>query len=750
MGLLLIFFLDGCTGLKQVKSGDPLYTGAEIRYAHHEKSMVSKDIRIELSDVLTPVPNGKFLWMRPRLAIYNLMGNPKREKSIGSWIKRKIGKPPVRLSDASPETVIPVLENRLFNHGYFNTTVEFEVEQARKLAEIKYHILTGKRYVIDSLAFPESTSFLNSEINRTREGTIIRRGEPYDLRKLESELERIESVLKDSGYYFFDRNYLKFRADTASGDHQVGLKLFQKPNRPAIAARQMRIGPMIIHDEYTLEEYHPDTLHLEGGTYLSPSFRTRPGIIMDQIFMRPGDLYSRSMHIRTLNHLTSLGIYKLVNVNFIADSSSNKLQPNFFMTLQPKNSLTAELNAVARTTNYTGPGINLSWKNRNIFRGAEIFSMNFNGSFEFQVGADSINTSIEAGLDMGLEIPRVVPFKLKKFSPEFIPRTDIRIGTRLYRRVELYTLTSFYTQFSYKWRQSVYSSHDLQLIDISFTRVGDQTEAFRDYLEANPIVKRSFEEQFIVGTGYSYTFDNRLKNKINSIYINPSIELAGNLLSLFYNAIKGSVRQTGELHQLFGVPYSQFFKIRTEFRDYYKVGKNSMLVTRGIVGVGIPYGNSEVIPYIRQFFAGGTNDLRAFVSRTVGPGSYSPTVSNLGVDQTGDIKLAANAEYRFSFTRLLKGAVFMDAGNVWLKNEDPERPGGSFSWDRFYKEIALGTGFGLRIDADFVVVRFDFAWPVFNPNFPEGEKWVIREFNPLNSNWRKENLLLNFAIGYPF
>jgi outer membrane protein assembly factor BamA len=175
-----------------------------------------------------------------------------------------------------------------------------------------------------------------------------------------------------------------------------------------------------------------------------------------------------------------------------------------------------------------------------------------------------------------------------------------------------------------------------------------------------------------------------------------------------------------------------------------------MLVTRGVIGVGIPYGNSEVIPYIRQFFAGGTNDLRAFISRTVGPGSYTPAVSNLGVDQTGDIKLAANAEYRFSFTRLLKGAVFVDAGNVWLKNEDPERPGGAFSWDRFYKEIAIGTGFGFRIDADFVVVRFDFAWPVYNPNFPEGEKWVIRDFNLLNTNWRKENLLLNFAIGYPF
>jgi outer membrane protein insertion porin family len=749
-GVLAVLFLGGCTGLKHVESSDPLYTGAKIIFPQHEKSALPRDLKYELTEVINPKPNGKFLWMRPRLAIYNLMGDPKKEKGIGSWIKRKIGKPPVRLSDASPASITPVLENRLFNYGYFNSSADFTIDQNKKLAGIKYHVLPKLNYVIDSLAFPEKVRPINSIIADSQEGTLIKRDDPYRLATLESELERIEGILKDSGYYYFDRNYLKFKADTASKNHQIDLSLFLKPDLPSNSERQMKIGDIVVYDEYTLEDYHPDTVHMDGITYLTGSFRTRPEIITNQIFMLPGDLYSRSKHFRTLNHLTGLGIYKLVNVNFIPDSSSNRLQPNFFLTLQPKNSLSAELNAVVRTTNYTGPGINLSWKNRNIFHGAEIFSMNFNGSFEFQIGADSINTSLELGLDAGLEIPRVVPFRLKKLSPEFIPVTDIRMGTKMYRRVELYTMVSSFGQFGYRWRQSTFSSHELQLIDVSFTRVSDQTEAFREYLEANPIVKRSFEEQFIVGSGYSFIFDNRPQNKINSIYINPSFELAGNILSLFYNSIKGKVKQTGDQHKLFGVPYSQFIKFRTEFRNYYKIGKNTMLVTRGVIGVGIPYGNSEVIPYIRQFFAGGTNDLRAFVSRTVGPGSFIPTVNNLGVDQTGDIKLAANVEYRFSFTRLLKGAFFVDAGNVWLKNEDPERPGASFQWNRFYKEIALGTGFGLRFDADFVVVRFDFAWPVFSPNLPEGEKWVITDFNPINANWRRENLLFNFAIGYPF
>lgn len=697
-----------------------------------------------------PRPNGKFLWMRPALAIYHFMGTPKKEKSIRSWIKRKIGKPPVRLSDANPENVAVLMENRLFNYGYFNARVNYKIDLKKKFAEISYLLLAENNYVIDSLIFPEKSNQIITKIAETRDGSIIKKGQSYELGKLVSELERIESVLKDSGYYYFDKNYLKFRADTSSGEHKVILKLFLKPDRPPIATHKMTIGDIIIHDEYKLENYHPDTVYFNGITYLSSSFRTRPQIIVDQIHLHKGDFYSRSLHFRSLNHLTSLGIYKLVNANFIPDSSENKLRPNYYMTLQPKNSLSAELNAVARTTNYTGPGVNLNWKNRNLFGGAETFSMNFNGSFEFQIGADSINTSFEIGLDAGLELPRLVPFKLRRLALEFIPVTDIRAGTRMYRRIELYTLLSFYTQFGYRWRQSTYINHELQAIDISFNRVGNQTEAFRNYLEANPIVKRSFEEQFIVGTGYSFTYDNRAKNRMNNIYVNPSIELAGNILSLFYNSIKGKVEQPGDQHKLFGIPYSQFVKFRAELRNYFKIGRNSQLVTRGIIGVGIPYGNSEVIPYIRQFFAGGTNDIRAFVSRTVGPGSYDPPVSNLGVDQTGDIKLGANIEYRFSFNRLLKGALFMDAGNVWLKNDDPERPGGSFELNRFYKEFAIGNGIGLRVDANFVVFRIDLAWAIYRPNLPQGERWVIERFNPFNSTWRRENLLLNIAIGYPF
>jgi outer membrane protein assembly factor BamA len=750
IGYTGIICLSACTGLKYIDSADPLLKESAIKYHSKLESANSQDVKYEIADVNIPKPNGKFLWMRPALSIYNFMGTPKKEKGIKQWIKKKLGRPPVRQSDVDPENVSAVMENRLFNYGYFNPSVTFTKEQKKKLLEITYHIDPGVNYKFGSVAFPDKSKKVTAEISETEPGTLIQAGAPYQLNVLKDELQRIERKMKDSGYYYFDKNNLKFRADTASGDHRVKLALFLKPDYPPNAGEVMNIGNIVIHDDYSLDNYQADTVISNGITYLSNGLKTRPEIVLNEIQLRKGEPYSRLLHIRSLNHLTSLSIYKFVNTNFIRDSSNNVLDVHYFLTPQKKNSLSAEINTVAKTNNFVGPGISLNWRNRNLFRGAEMLTINLTGSFEVQIGVDSINTSLEFGLDAGLEIPRLVPFKFRKLYPEFIPVTQMKVGTNYYRRVELYTLTSFYTLFGYRWKQSRLINHNLRLIDVSFNKVTDQTDAFREFLEANPIVKRSFEEQFIIGTGYDFFYDNRVKERKNSFFVNVSLESAGNLVTGLFNVFNGKEEEADNQHKLFGVPFSQYFKTRIETRHYFNINRNSQLVTRGVIGAGLPYGNSDVIPYIRQFFAGGTNDIRAFVSRTVGPGSYVPPVANLGVDQTGDIKLGANIEYRFSFTRIMKGAVFMDAGNVWLRYDDPERPGGYFELNRFYKEIALGSGIGLRFDADFVVLRIDVAWPLYKPNLPVGDRWVIDTWNPLNSSWRRENLLLNIAIGYPF
>ncbi|MCF8364848.1 MAG: outer membrane protein assembly factor, partial [Bacteroidales bacterium] len=273
------------------------------------------------------------------------------------------------------------------------------------------------------------------------------------------------------------------------------------------------------------------------------------------------------------------------------------------------------------------------------------------------------------------------------------------------------------------------------------------------YLDENPTIKRSFEEQLIIGSGYTITFSNQAINKNHNYFmVSQGLELAGNLANFLSSGIQGNRPSPENQHELFGVPYSQYVRLRNEMRYFLNIGRHDQVGIRTIAATAIPYGNSATIPYVKQFFVGGTNSVRAFRARTLGPGTYSPpdSLSNLYVDQSGDIKLEASLEYRFPIYGYLKGAIFVDAGNIWLVNEDEQRPGGKFDFKTFAKEFAFGSGLGLRIDFSFVVIRLDLAFPLRKPYLPDGERWVFDDIQLGNSSWRKNNMVFNLAIGYPF
>jgi len=452
-----------------------------------------------------------------------------------------------------------------------------------------------------------------------------------------------------------------------------------------------------------------------------------------------------------VNQLSELGIYRFVNIEFSQDSTANLLNTFIYGTPYKKSALTAELNGTIKTTNYVGPGVKISWRRRNIFGGGEELSLNLLGSFEVQVGTDSINTAYEAGVELGLDIPRPLIFKRLRLNKESVPRTKILGGFNLYRRVELYSMKSFYASYAYTWKKTPKVSHIFSPIDYSFTKVTNQTDAFRDYLEANPTVRKSFEEQFILGSHYVFIYDNLLDPyKKSTTYFRAGIDVSGILTYWFFRGISGRDPSNDDPYKILGVPFSNYVMFSPEFRYYLKTGRQSVLATRAVFGIGIPVGNSRVLPYVKQFFAGGTNSVRSFVARSIGPGSYLAPVENLGIDQTGDIRIEVNAEYRFHFTKRFMGATFMDVGNVWLRNTDTERPGADFQLNRFYKELGIGTGFGFRMDLQVLVFRIDLAWPLYVPYYEQGDRWVINDINFLSRDWRKKNLIWNIAIGYPF
>ena len=305
----------------------------------------------------------------------------------------------------------------------------------------------------------------------------------------------------------------------------------------------------------------------------------------------------------------------------------------------------------------------------------------------------------------------------------------------------------------YNWKRTEKISHLFRPIETSFTNLTETTQEFEDYLNENPTVRKSFEEQFIVGGSYTFMNSNfHFKSRKHVFYLSESVDFAGNLLSLITRITQKSWPSSENQQLIFGLPYSQFANLRSEFRYLLNVNKKSQVAWRFIGGVAMPYGNSTTIPYIRQYYVGGTNSIRAFIARSLGPGTYnsSDSLNNTYIDQAGDIKLETNIEYRFDIYKYFKGAVFADAGNIWLVNDDPQRPGGKFNMNTFYKEIAVGAGYGFRFDFKIIVLRIDLAFKLRKPYLPEGERWVFNSIDLGSKPWRRENILWNIAIGYPF
>jgi outer membrane protein assembly factor BamA len=355
-----------------------------------------------------------------------------------------------------------------------------------------------------------------------------------------------------------------------------------------------------------------------------------------------------------------------------------------------------------------------------------------------------------------LDLPKfLVPFKLNNVSSLFVPKTRIVLGFNLLDRLQYYQLFSVDASFGYIWKESLNKEHNFNPLSITFAHLANATQKFNDLLSANPLLKKSFEQQFIIGQNYSFTYNDQLeKYHKNHVYFKGSIDLSGNLLQLFQSLFYKQKATPDTPYEIFGTAYSEYYKFDIDLRYYYNtIDQRSSLASRFIAGIGVAYGNSATLPYVKQFYIGGSNSVRAFGARALGPGSYripDSLAAKSFFDQAGDIKLEANTEYRFPIISILKGALFIDAGNIWLLQEDPDRPGGTFSSKTFLDEIAVGTGFGLRLDLSFFVLRFDVAFPLRVPYLPQGERWVIQKINFIDPSWRTHNLAFNIAIGYPY
>nr|WP_315250971.1 BamA/TamA family outer membrane protein [uncultured Flavobacterium sp.] len=755
--VLSLFFVFGCSNTKYLPEGDLLYTGASVTVKDSVmKKKERKALEKEMEGLLRPKPNKQILGLRPKLWFYNIAGEPKKEKGIRHWLRNKVGEEPVLFSKVDLDYNASVLRNFAENRGYFKNRVSADSTVSNKRATAEYTVQLRKQYKIKDVKFPVDSSALGKAIARTSRRSLLKEGNPYDLDIIKTERERIDARLKEKGFYYFNPDYILAQVDSTKGDYEVRINLKIKDDTPEKAKIAYKIDKIMVYPNFavskdTVKYKKEDIVQYNDFTIIDTADTFKPRVFDRAILFKKGDFYNRKDHNLTLNRFVNLGTFSFVKNEFrTSDSLKNTLDSYYFLTLLPKKFIRFEVVGKTNSASYTGTEVNVNWNNRNTFKGAELLTVSVFGGADFQLaGTNSGKNIYKLGTETSLTWPRfITPFNIQGNS-EFVPRTKATLRYEYQNRTQLYALNSFNASFGYLWRENLRKEHQLNVMDITYVSPNNVTAEYQEDIDKDAALGKVIEKQLIFGPTYSYTYSNTMqKRKKHTFYFNAEVDLAGNITGL----LTGANIKKKDAVTIFNVPFSQYAKVKTDFRHYLKLSKDTELASRIIVGVGLPYGNSNVMPTSKQFVSGGTNSIRAFRARTLGPGSYlntTTTNSSYLPDQSGDLKLEFSTEYRAKLFSIVKGALFVDAGNIWLLNADPNKAGAEISKD-FMKEIAVGAGAGLRFDLSFLILRTDLAFPLRKPWLPENDRWVIDDMDFGNSTWRKENLILNIAIGYPF
>jgi outer membrane protein insertion porin family len=750
--------VTSCSNTKKLPADEALYLGATVKIRDRDNKMGAKkrkNMRNELEKLTRPRPNKKILGVRFKLFMYNLAGNPKKETSFRGWIKNKLGEPPVLLSDVNLNNNTAILSNYLQNIGYFQADARGDTTVKNKKATATYTVRPGPQYFIDTVSFELDSSFLDNTIRQCVPKTILKRGQPYNLEMVKLERQRIDAYLKESGFYFFSPDFILINVDSTIGNNKVNMYVQIKPGTPKQGKEMYTIKNVYLFTNFRLNQAASDTAIKDAELYkgyyvVDRAKKYKPYMFEQSMQFDPGDIYSRTDHNLSLNRLVSLGVFKFVKNRFeiVPNSPFSQLNTFYYLTPLPKKSLRAEINGTSKSNNLVGSNASISWRNRNTFRAGELLSITASGGAEVQYSSNLKGYNVyRVGLEGALVFPRfLVPFVKINTKGGFVPKTNIMAGYDLLNKQQLYSLNSFRASYGYSWKESLYKEHTFNPISINYVQPLKVTDEYKAQILLDPTLNKTIEKQFILGSTYNFTYNEMVDKPKNAtgFFFSGTADVSGNLAGL----ILGDSSR-GKSGQILGAAFSQYAKVEADFRIYRRLGSEASWANRLIIGASIPHGNSRSLPYIKQFFSGGTSSLRAFRNRALGPGSYNGSDTSLIPDQTGDIKLELNTELRTNLFSVVDGAAFIDAGNIWLYNSDPNKPGAQFS-KNFLKEIAVGTGLGLRIDVSVLVIRLDVAFPIRKPWLPEGERWVIKQIQFGNPTWRKENLIFNIGLGYPF
>ena len=760
LGIAAVLTFSGCTTLRFLDEDERLYTGAEVELESPEPARSRRATESQLEEVVRPGPNSTFLgFMRPRVWVYHRFEEPE-EEGLRARFYERFAESPVLFEEVSPEGNAARLRAWLRNHGYFDAEVEYDVRERRRRAGLTYAVRAGMPYRIGSITRPRGDGELVKAIRAADRDSVLQAGRPYELATLREERVRIDGVLKDDGFYAFSPDYLLFNARRDHDGRTVDLELVVKSETPDRARRRHRIEAITVYADHQFGTREPpaetEGIEIEPRfRYVGGEQRLSPDVVASAILLRPGDRYSRSRHQETIGRLMSLGVFRFANIRYEYVGDGEALHAFVYLTPEREKLVSGEVRMVTRSDDFAGPGVELGYRDRNTFGGAEELRVDLRSALETELGSGSATVdSWDVGADVSLSIPGIVapPARRMDWDGPVMPQTELSTGVSSVTRVDLYRLDQVKGSFGYKWSPQETVRHQLRPLEIAFVRPGRFSSEFSALLDRNPSLRRGFEEQFVLGGSYEYLYnDRRAPRRRNNTVVNVDVDLAGNLISAGYAAVEGEYPDADDPRQVLGRLYSQFARVDGDVRYFIPVTEESTLAARVLAGAGYAFGNSAVLPRPLQFSVGGTNSIRAFQRRTIGPGTLAPeSDGGPGGERTGDIRLETALEYRFPIVGMLKGAIFADAGNIWTFDREGVEESGVFDAGRALEQLALGGGFGLRIDPSLLVLRLDVSIPLRKPWLPAGERWVAGEIDAADQAWRRENIVLNLAIGYPY
>lgn len=775
--LLLLF--ASCSPAKKVQK-----RGGYLLAGHSVKADRPGIDTYDLLNFAQPKPNRKFLGLfRPGVLVYDLNSGGK-DRKFKRWMRNNLGRVPVLLDSAMIDNSLIPMRVYLNNKGYFGAEVQRRIDFRGARAFVNYQTMTKDPFAFGRVVFDIPDDSLQYFLNKEGPASLILSGNQYDAYLLRDERERITRVLKDAGYYAFSREYILFEVDTTreQGKADIKIRIENIRIRPSGLMDSVTFLP---HQRYFINNIfmntnfaelvsdtlskndtlayrkNPDTIQQPNPDFYliyKNNLRIRPAALSRSVFIQPGTPFNQQKINLTYNRLQNLGLSRFVSVNLSPARIAPDLQPagislldcDIRMVRSPVNMINPEVEAT-NAGGFVGLGGSLNYLNRNIFRGAEMFRLKLRGAFEVEpdlgLGVErraGIFNSLEAGAETGLDFPTLLsPFRLKGISNNYRAKTTIALGLNFQQR-SYYTRYISYLTYGYDWYSSGTTRHlfsPVELSSVSILRDSTFNAILKDFKD--PRFLNQYTDHLVMALKYSYIFNNQnLSGKKNYFYFRANFESAGNLLNLYSNVVNAPVDVDGNF-TLFRIRFAQYIHTDVDFRYYKPVTAKQQLVYRAALGVGVPYGNSTVLPFEKGFFAGGANGLRGWPIRSVGPGEYYTPVKS-GFERVGDIWLEANLEYRFPLYSFLNGAFFVDAGNIWLLRENEDFPGGTLNLKKLPASIALDTGIGFRFDFSFFIFRIDGGLPVYDPGKLTDSRWFrISKFQLRNISW-------NFGIGYPF